>query len=90
MFLQKPPVVGCKTGAGVGAGAAAKSRLAAVKAAMKARQAAEKAASASDDSAPASNEPAKPLAAQTVVFQGGFFRVESPIKAAGTNSLLAR
>ncbi|KAI4880505.1 hypothetical protein NFI96_012346 [Prochilodus magdalenae] len=82
--VKKPPVAGGKTGAGGGASAAAKSRLAAVKAAMKAKAAAEKAAVASDDTTPASDAPANPLAAQTVVFQGGFFRVESPIKVAGS------
>ncbi|XP_036428932.1 disks large-associated protein 5 isoform X2 [Colossoma macropomum] len=78
--VRKPPVAGGKTGAGGGASAAAKSRLAAVKAAMKAKAAAEKAAVASDDTAPASDAPANPLAAQTVVFHGGFFQVESPVK----------
>ena len=85
MHLQKPPVAGGKTGAGGGASAAAKSRLAAVKAAMKAKAAAEKAAVASDDTAPASD--ANPLAAQTVVFHGGFFQVESPVKVVGTSAL---
>ena len=80
-------MAGGKTGAGGGASAAAKSRLAAVKAAMKAKAAAEKAAVASDDTAPASDAPANPLAAQTVVFHGGFFQVESPVKVVGTSAL---
>ncbi|XP_026771519.3 disks large-associated protein 5 isoform X1 [Pangasianodon hypophthalmus] len=86
--IKKPPAAGGKTGAGVGASAAAKSRLAAVKAAMKAKQAAAaKAAEASDraqdDSAPASDALANTLTAQTVVFHGGFFQVESPVKVVG-------
>ncbi|KAM9462173.1 disks large-associated protein 5 isoform 2-T2 [Clarias gariepinus] len=86
--VKKPPAAGSKTGTGVGASAAAKSRLAAVKAAMKAKQAAAaKAAEASDreqeDSAPASDTPANTLTTQTVVFHGGFFQVESPVKVVG-------
>ncbi|KAG7325213.1 hypothetical protein KOW79_011529 [Hemibagrus wyckioides] len=84
---QKPPAAGGKPGAGAGASAAAKSRLAAVKAAMKAKQAAAKAAEASDkaqdETTPASNAPANTLPAQTVVFHGGFFQVESPVKVVG-------
>ncbi|KAK3559541.1 hypothetical protein QTP86_013516 [Hemibagrus guttatus] len=80
---QKPPAAGGKPGAS----AAAKSRLAAVKAAMKAKQAAAKAGEASDkaqdDTTPASNAPANTLPAQTVVFHGGFFQVESPVKVLG-------
>ncbi|XP_066520821.1 disks large-associated protein 5 isoform X2 [Hoplias malabaricus] len=82
--IKKPPVAGGKTGAGAGASAAAKSRLAAVKAAMKAKQAAEKAAAPSDNSAPVTVATTHPLPAQTVVFQGGFFRVESPVKVVGS------
>ncbi|KAL6475153.1 hypothetical protein MHYP_G00161930 [Metynnis hypsauchen] len=78
--VRKPPVAGGKTGAGSGASTAAKSRLAAVKAAMKAKAAAEKAAVASNDTASASDAPANPLATQTVIFHGGFFQVESPVK----------
>ncbi|XP_060716468.1 disks large-associated protein 5 isoform X4 [Tachysurus vachellii] len=81
---QKPPAAGGKLGAGAGASAAAKSRLAAVKAAMKAKQAAAKTAETSDkvqdELTPASNAPANTLPVQTVVFHGGFFQVESPIK----------
>ncbi|KAL7857153.1 hypothetical protein SRHO_G00160520 [Serrasalmus rhombeus] len=78
--VRKPPVAGGKTGGGSGASTAAKSRLAAVKAAMKAKAAAEKAAVASDDTPSASDAPANPLASQTVIFHGGFFQVESPVK----------
>lgn len=89
--MQKPPAAGGKTGAGAGASTAAKSRLAAVKAAMKAKQAAAtKTAEASnkdqDDSAPASDALVNTLTVQTVVFHGGFFQVESPVKVAGTTS----
>lgn len=88
MMKQKPPAAGGKSGAGAGASAAAKTRLAAVKAAMKAKQAAAKAAGASDkaqdETTPASNAPANTLPAQTVVFHGGFFQVESPVKVVGT------
>lgn len=76
----------------MGASTAAKSRLAAVKAAMKAKQAAAaKAAEASDrpqdDSAPVSDALVKARTAQTVVFHGGFFQVESPVKVLGMSSL---
>lgn len=89
VFLQKPPVAGGKPVAGGGASAAAKSRLAAVKAAMKAKHADRKAPETSDNnqdassSAPASS--ANPLPVQTVVFHGGFFQVESPVKPSGKN-----
>lgn len=91
MIIQKPPAAGGKSGAGVGASAAAKSRLAAVKAAMKAKQAAAaKTAEGSDrvqdDSAPASDAMANTVTVQTVVFHGGFFQVESPVKVVGTPS----
>ncbi|XP_043108954.1 disks large-associated protein 5 isoform X2 [Puntigrus tetrazona] len=82
---KKPPVVGGK--AGTGASAAAKSRLAAVKAAMRAKQAEQKATETSDNiQDDSSSEPAAPaitLPAQTVVFNGGFFQVESPVKPSG-------
>uniref|UniRef100_A0AAY4AV41 Disks large-associated protein 5 n=1 Tax=Denticeps clupeoides TaxID=299321 RepID=A0AAY4AV41_9TELE len=61
---------------GAGAGAAAKSRLAAVKAAMRAKQQAEK---AGQEDVPQS---------ETVVFHGGFFHVESPVKVAGESVCL--
>uniref|UniRef100_A0AAY4ATT6 Discs, large (Drosophila) homolog-associated protein 5 n=1 Tax=Denticeps clupeoides TaxID=299321 RepID=A0AAY4ATT6_9TELE len=57
-------------------GAAAKSRLAAVKAAMRAKQQAEK---AGQEDVPQS---------ETVVFHGGFFHVESPVKVAGESVCL--
>ncbi|XP_077057276.1 disks large-associated protein 5 isoform X2 [Siphateles boraxobius] len=84
---KKPPVVGGKAEAGGGASAAVKSRLAAVKAAMRAKQAQQKASETSGniqdnaDSVPAA--PAATLPAQTVVFHGGFFQVESPVKPLG-------
>ncbi|KAK2876593.1 hypothetical protein Q8A67_020689 [Cirrhinus molitorella] len=82
---KKPPVVGGK--AGTGASAAAKSRLAAVKAAMRAKQAEQKATETSDniqdDSSSAPADPVATLPAQTVVFNGGFFQVESPVKPSG-------
>ncbi|XP_028423326.1 disks large-associated protein 5 isoform X2 [Perca flavescens] len=53
---------------------AAKSRLAAVKAAMKARQQAENAAKE------AGNDQAEPQPTDAVVFDGGFFQVESPAR----------
>ncbi|XP_067285494.1 disks large-associated protein 5 isoform X2 [Pseudorasbora parva] len=84
---KKPPAIGGKAEAGGGASAAAKSRLAAVKAAMRAKQAEQKAAESSGNiqeeagSVPAA--PAATLPAQTVVFHGGFFQVESPVKPSG-------
>uniref|UniRef100_A0A8C1QDA7 Discs, large (Drosophila) homolog-associated protein 5 n=1 Tax=Cyprinus carpio TaxID=7962 RepID=A0A8C1QDA7_CYPCA len=82
---KKPPVAGGK--AGVGVSAAAKSRLAAVKAAMRAKQAEQKATESSDniqdDSSSVPAAPAAALPAQTVVFNGGFFQVESPVKPSG-------
>lgn len=77
--VKKPPVVAGKAAAGGGGSAAAKSRLAAIKAAMKAKQAEQKATETSDkpqeDSSSASVAPV-----QSVVFHGGFFQVESPVK----------
>lgn len=72
----------------MGASAAAKSRLAAVKAAMKAKQsvtakATENSDNAEDDTTPGSDALANTLPIQTVVFHGGFFQVESPVKAVG-------
>ncbi|RXN04556.1 disks large-associated 5-like isoform X3 [Labeo rohita] len=90
VYFQKPPVVGGGK-AGTGASAAAKSRLAAVKAAMRAKQAEQKATETSDNiqddlssvpAAPAA-APATTLPTQTVVFNGGFFQVESPVKPSG-------
>ncbi|CAM4320395.1 unnamed protein product [Leuciscus chuanchicus] len=81
---KKPPAVGGKAGAGPGASTAVKSRLAAVKAAMRAKQTEQKASETShniqDDADPV---PAAPAATQTVVFHGGFFQVESPVKPLG-------
>ncbi|XP_046710078.1 disks large-associated protein 5 isoform X1 [Silurus meridionalis] len=86
--VKKPPAAGGKAGAGQGASTAAKSRLAAVKAAMKAKQAevakaAETSDRAQDGTTPASDAVANNLTAQTVVFHGGFFQVESPVKVIG-------
>ncbi|XP_056109018.1 disks large-associated protein 5 [Rhinichthys klamathensis goyatoka] len=81
---KKPPVVGGKAGAGGAASAAVKSRLAAVKAAMRAKQAEQKASETSDNIQDyADSVPAATLPAQTVVFHGGFFQVESPMKPLG-------
>lgn len=60
--------------------AAAKSRLAAVKAAMKARQEAEKAVKDAANTEDAGSSQGPRVDAQTVVFDGGFFHVESPAK----------
>lgn len=84
---KKPPAVGGKAEASGGASAAAKSRLAAVKAAMRAKQAEQKAAESSgniqEDAGSVPAAPAATLPAQTVVFHGGFFHVESPVKPSG-------
>ncbi|XP_078135504.1 disks large-associated protein 5 [Sander vitreus] len=69
--VKKPSAAPAKP---TGTKVAAKSRLAAVKAAMKARQQAEKAAM------DAGNNPAEPQPTDTVVFDGGFFQVESPAR----------
>ncbi|XP_061088217.1 disks large-associated protein 5 isoform X1 [Conger conger] len=77
---KKPPgaAVVRKPGGGGGASAAARSRLAAVKAAMKARRA--------EAEPPAAAPPTPtPDPAQTVVFHGGFFRVESPARTPGAS-----
>ncbi|XP_062298008.1 disks large-associated protein 5 [Scomber scombrus] len=75
-----------------GTKAAAKSRLAAIKAAMKAKQQAAEAekaaqaAAAAGDPDPSPQEPqpqAQPLKTDTVLFDGGFFQVESPSRPAG-------
>ncbi|XP_067225234.1 disks large-associated protein 5 [Chanodichthys erythropterus] len=78
---KKPPAVGGKAGADGGASAAAKSRLAAVKAAMRAKQTEQKAVE--KDNIQEDAGPAAILPAQTVVFHGGFFQVESPVKPSG-------
>ncbi|CAJ1080724.1 disks large-associated protein 5 isoform X4 [Xyrichtys novacula] len=78
----------------VGTKAAAKSRLAAAKAAMKAKQLAAEAEKAAKDAGSSegnldsnSQEPQPQVeakAADTVVFDGGFFQVESPAKPSGS------
>ncbi|XP_068610989.1 disks large-associated protein 5 [Brachionichthys hirsutus] len=84
---KKPPIAMANT---TGTKAAAKSRLAAVKAAVKTRQrAAEKAATVAGDDvgAGANSQEAPPVAESqqtgSVVFDGGFFMVESPAKPTG-------
>ncbi|XP_051967962.1 disks large-associated protein 5 isoform X2 [Xyrauchen texanus] len=93
--VKKPPVAGAKAGAGGGASNAAKGRLAAVKAAMRAKQAAEQKATEApdnnqDDSSAVPAAPANTHPAQTVVFHGGFFQVESPVKPIGAVRRLSR
>lgn len=87
--FQKPVAAPSKP---TGARSAARSRLAAAKAAMKAKQqAAEKAAKEDgddddDDSCSNTQEPQPqevPQPADSVVFDGGFFQVESPLKPPG-------
>lgn len=83
---QKPSAAPVKV---TGTKAAAKSRLAAVKAAMKAKQqAAEEAAKDagnSDDNLRSQEQQPKAgsQTLDTVVFDGGFFQVESPAKPLG-------
>nr|XP_046234183.1 disks large-associated protein 5 isoform X2 [Scatophagus argus] len=87
--VKKPSVAPTKP---TGTKAAAKSRLAAVKAAMKAKQqAAEKAANDAgnneNDGRTNSQEQqpqAEPQPSDSVVFDGGFFHVESPAKQSGS------
>ncbi|XP_076154573.1 disks large-associated protein 5 isoform X1 [Alosa pseudoharengus] len=96
-LVKKPPIAGAagRPAAGAAGNAAAKSRLAAIKAAMKAKQQqaeAEKAAQAAAsvlDSTPALDTPSKLRPADIVVFNGGFFQVESPLKTAGASRLSA-
>lgn len=89
VLCQKPVAAPAKP---TGAKAAAKSRLAAVKAAMKAKQqAAEKAAE--DDANPNNQEPQPQAVSQpadSVVFDGGFFQVESPAKSSGQSLITTR
>ncbi|XP_012694419.2 disks large-associated protein 5 isoform X1 [Clupea harengus] len=89
-LVKKPPTAGAgRPGAGAAGNAAAKSRIAAIKAAMKAKQQqaeAEKAAQAAasvPETTAASETPSKLQPADTMVFHGGFFKVESPMKSAG-------
>lgn len=88
--VKKPSAVPAKP---AGTNAAAKARLAAAKAAMKAKKQAaeaEKAANAADSEGGlvlSSQHPQPQAGAQkqdTVVFDGGFFQVESPAKPSGT------
>ncbi|XP_034414051.1 disks large-associated protein 5 [Cyclopterus lumpus] len=86
--VKKPSAAPAKP---TGTKGAAKSRLAAVKAAMKAKQqaaeaekAAKDAGSDADNPSPNAEEPQSPQEPQpTVVFDGGFFQVESPGRASG-------
>lgn len=77
-LVQKPSVAPVKP---TGSKAAAKSRLAAVKAAMKAKQ---QAAETADSNA--EGPQAEPGPTQSVVFDGGFFQVESPARPAGEST----
>ncbi|XP_010788661.1 disks large-associated protein 5-like, partial [Notothenia coriiceps] len=83
--VKKPSAAPAKPAGTKAAGA--KSRLAAVKAAMKAKQQADEAEKAAKDSGNLdSQEPqpeAEPQPAAQVVFDGGFFRVESPARPSG-------
>lgn len=72
---QKPSAAPVKP---TGSKAAAKSRLAAVKAAMKARQQAAETIDSNSEKPQTASQPAEP-----VVFDGGFFQVESPARPAG-------
>ncbi|XP_035254501.1 disks large-associated protein 5-like isoform X4 [Anguilla anguilla] len=82
---KKPPVAAAgSAGGGGGASAAAKSRLAAVKAAMRAKREAEAQRAAESPAGEAPPPPQPPADAQTVVFHGGFFQVESPAKVSGS------
>lgn len=93
-FCQKPPAAPPAKPAVTKA--AARSRLAAVKAAMKAKQQAAEAEKATQEAANTENqthqEP-QPQAEEevvqtleTVVFDGGFFKVESPAKSSGESN----
>ncbi|XP_026171376.1 disks large-associated protein 5 isoform X2 [Mastacembelus armatus] len=85
--VKKPPTAAAKP---TGSKAAAKSRLAAIKAAMKARQQAAEAEKAAKDAGntednlchnPQEPQPqAEAHMSESLVFDGGFFRVESPAK----------
>ncbi|XP_062330549.1 disks large-associated protein 5 isoform X2 [Osmerus eperlanus] len=91
MVKKPPPSAPSKPNAGPGANVAAKSRLAAIKAAMKARQQAAEAEKAdqAEPTASAEEHPAleppdrQDQAPETLVFNGGFFQVESPAKLTG-------
>ncbi|XP_018527980.1 LOW QUALITY PROTEIN: disks large-associated protein 5 [Lates calcarifer] len=87
--VKKPSAAPAKP---TGTKAAAKSRLAAVKAAMKARQQAAEAEKAAKDAGKSEDDPslnsqeapAQAHMPDTVVFDGGFFQVESPAKTSGS------
>lgn len=78
-LTQKPSVAPVKP---TGSKAAAKSRLAAVKAAMKARQQA-----AENIDSKAEEPQTEPRPSESVVFDGGFFQVESPARPPGQREL---
>ncbi|XP_061079134.1 disks large-associated protein 5-like isoform X2 [Conger conger] len=77
---KKPPLAAA--GGAAVSSAAARSRLAAVKAAMKAKREAEAQSTAETPAGAGEGQPAAD--AQTVVFHGGFFQVESPAKVLGS------
>ncbi|XP_023285101.1 disks large-associated protein 5 isoform X1 [Seriola lalandi dorsalis] len=89
--VKKPSAAPAKP---TGNKAAAKSRLAAVKAAMKARQQAAEAEKATEDAGKSEDDPSlnsqgpppqeEAQMPDTVVFDGGFFQVESPAKPPGS------
>ncbi|KAK5905711.1 hypothetical protein CgunFtcFv8_001641 [Champsocephalus gunnari] len=89
--VKKPSAAAAKPAGTKAAGA--KSRLAAVKAAMKAKQQAAEAEKAAKDAGNDEEKPsldsqgpkpeAEPQAAAQVVFDGGFFQVESPARPSG-------
>ncbi|XP_070707841.1 disks large-associated protein 5 isoform X2 [Pempheris klunzingeri] len=89
--VKKPAAAPAKP---TGTKAAARSRLAAVKAAMKAKQQAAEAEKAAkdagndEDNASLNTQEAQPQTqpqqTDTVVFDGGFFQVESPLKPSGS------
>ncbi|KAJ8331946.1 hypothetical protein SKAU_G00430720, partial [Synaphobranchus kaupii] len=79
---KKAPLAAGNAAVRGGATAAARSRLAAVKAAMKAKQEAVAQRAAERPAGEASSE--APADAQSVVFHGGFFQVESPAKLSGS------
>lgn len=78
-LTQKPSVAPVKP---TGSKAAAKSRLAAVKAAMKARQQAAENINSNAEEPQTESQPT-----ESVVFDGGFFQVESPAKPPGERKL---
>lgn len=90
-FWQKPSAATVKP---TGNKAAARSRLAAVKAAMKAKQQATETEKATKDDGTteepnlSSQEPQpEAQSLDTIVFNGGFFQVKSPVKTPGEEKL---